>query len=65
MSGKSGQGIVRGDRSGHGGHGFRVRGRGIVQYTATLNKNNGLCSALVNNILDYVQKGAAKHIRMT
>ena len=62
--------------SGRGGH-FRVRGvrgridgRGSIfcdidsgNYTATLNKNKGLCSALGNSIFNYGQKGAADQMR--
>ena len=59
MSGRGGQGIVRGGR--------RYRGclRGSAHYTPTLNKNKGLCSALGNNVFDYGQKGAVDQMRTT
>ena len=41
------------------------RGRGISDYTPALNKNIFLCSALGNNFLNYVRKGAAYQIHNT
>ena len=51
--------------SSRGGCGSIVRGRGIGHYTAILNKNKGLSSALRNNVFDYGQKWAADQMRMT
>ena len=60
MSGIGLQGRGRGVRVGRGSRG---RGRCRGHYTATLNKNKGLCSALGNNVFDYGQKGATDQMR--
>ena len=62
MSGRGGQGRGRGGR---GGRGSRCRVRGSGHYTATLNKNNSLCSALGNKNFNYNQKRAADQMRET
>ena len=62
MSVRRGQGGVCGGR---GGRGSRGRNRGSGQYTATLNKNKGLCSALGNNVFNYGQEGAVDQMWTT
>ena len=59
------QGRGRVGSGGHGGRAFRLRGRGSGHYTATININKGLFSALGNNVFDYGQKGAADQMRTT
>ena len=63
MIGRGGQGRGCGGHGRRIGRGFRGRGRGNCHYTATLNKNKGLCSALGNNIFDYSQKGESDQMR--
>ena len=41
------------------------RGRGIGHYTATLNKNKILYSALGNNVFGFGRKGTADQMRTT
>ena len=53
MGGRGGNSRGRGGCGGRCGHGSSVHGRGSVYYTATLNKNKGLCSSLGNNILGW------------
>ena len=65
MSGRGGQGIGHSGRGGCVGSRYRGCSRGSFNYTNTLNKNKGLCSALGNNVFDYGQKGAAHQMRTT
>ena len=65
MGGRGRQGRGRGGRGVCGGRESRGRGRRRGHYTATLNKNIGLCSALGNNVFDYGQKRAADQMRKT